>query len=139
MLHLIFIVLVLVSLILLIVTVALAVNHTRKMKHYAECTGIIERFWKRKSPLQDAGKSLISPIVSYTVDGKNYTLVGNYCTRDMKVGQEITLLYDTNDPSEATVKRGLYVAPLITGALTVFAIFAVCIFIALKLSGLIVF
>ena len=35
----------------------------------------------------------------------------------MKVGQEIKVMYHNEDPSNATVKTGLYVAPMIVGML----------------------
>ena len=122
--------------ILFLVTVFLVVNATRKLKNYDRCMGVIERFWERKAPASEPGRTLISPIVSYTVNGKNYEFVGDYGSVQMKIGQEIELLCDREDPSKVTIKKGLYVAPLITGVIALGFSVAFVIIAVVKNSGL---
>lgn len=131
------ILLVAVPLIFLTVTVGLSVNSCKKLKHYSECTGIIERFHEQKTPMSDTGKVSISPVVSYQVNGKSYELMGNYCSTRMKIGQEISILYCNEEPSKATIKKGLYVAPMITGGLTLFFGMALVGFLVLESKGII--
>lgn len=140
MLDLIWILLVVVPMILFVVTVTLIVNGAHKLENYTECAGIIVRFYEATSPAStDFGKKAISPVVSYTVNGRKYEFIGHYCSTSMKVGQKINILYNHEDPSKATIKKGLYVAPMITGALTLLFTLALVIFVVLKNKGLISF
>lgn len=126
--------------ILFAVTVALIVNCALKMKHYMKCTGVIAGFYEGTSPVgSDFGEKAISPIISYTVDGQKYELIGNYCSTMMKEGQNIDILYNKEEPSKAVIERGLYFAPAITGGLTLLSAFALIIFVMLKSKGLVVF
>lgn len=104
----------------IIVPVILGVNSSQKLKTYSECTGTIVRFYETTAPgkVDPDEHKTVSPVISYTVDGKNYEFIGNYYSTDMKVGQEISILYHNEDHSNATIKKGLYVAPIILGALT---------------------
>lgn len=119
------------------VTVALIVHGTRKVKSCNECTGIIEEFHETRTPAYEPGKVMVSPVVSYTSNGRHYEFVRNYYSTWMKVAQEITILYDSEDPSKATIKKGLYFAPMITGILALaLPAFSVCIFRVLRSNAL---
>lgn len=131
--------LILVPLILLTVTVILIVNGSRKLRRCAECTGIITELKKVQTPMQKPGERNVSPVVSYMVNGKTYAFIGNYWSTSMRVGQKINVLYEREDPSKATIKQGLYVAPMITGGLGLFFTIGCILFALLKSGGLIHF
>ncbi len=101
--------------------------------------GTIVRIWKRESPGESANQQIISPIISYTVCGKKYEIVGIGYLANMKIGQEAAILYDEDDPSKAVMKKGLYFMSFITGiaSFTFAAVFI--IMAALKYAGLISF
>lgn len=69
--------------------------------------------------LSDGGSS--KPVVMYTVDGKQYELIGTIGTTPpaFKVGEKVKVLYRPNDPSyaviDAFVERWLF--PLIFGGI----------------------
>lgn len=132
--------LIVVPLILLAVTVVLAVNSYKKLKKYKQCTGVIVKFYEGEPVAPDRfGEIAISPVISYTAGGKNYEFIGNYCSTSMKVGQEIQILYNEENPAKATIKTGLYFGPIVTGALTLFFASALVIFLILKSKGIISF
>lgn len=130
-----------VPLILLIVTVILIVNSSNKLKHYEQCTGVITGFYENKSAVRvDVGETkAVSPIVSYQVDGRQYQFTANYYSTNMKVGQEVKVLYNMDDHSKASIQTGLYVGPLITGCLTLFFIIPVVVFAVLRSKGILNF
>ncbi len=132
---------IIVPLILLVVTIFLLRNSVRKLKTYRECTGTIIRFYKTTSPARvDLDHRYgISPVIAYKAHGKTYEFLGNYYSTWMKVGQEIQVMYHEEDPSKATVKKGLYVAPLITGALTLGFSSAFIVLMILKSKGILSF
>lgn len=132
MLNMILVLLVIVFLILLSVTIVLIINGSRKLKSYDECEGTIEELREYRTMHQKSGERSFSPIISYTVNGQKYECVGNYGSTSMKIGQKISVLYDPEEPSKTTVKAGVYVAPLITGILSLacaLALIIVVIFI----------
>lgn len=139
MLNFILILFVIISLILFIVTVVLIANHHRKLKTYDQCTGIIEGFWNRKPPFQTARETLISPVISYTVNGEAHKFAGAYCASWMQIGQEIELLYDKKDPTKVSIKKGLYLAPIITGSITLIFIVTIILLVFLKVNGIVAF
>ncbi len=109
-------------LIFFVVTIFLLRNSMKKLRSYQECTGTIIRFCKNTTP-RSAGLQHhhygLSPVIAYKAQGKTYELVGNYYSSWMKVGQEIRIMYHGEDPAQATVKKGLYTAPLVLACLTV--------------------
>ncbi len=109
-----------VSVILLIITVVLTINSSQKLKTYSQCTGTIVDFYETSAPRgTDSHRSKrVSPVVAYTVDGKNYDFVGNYYSSGMKIGQQISILYHNQDHSNAVIRASLYFAPIIVGVLT---------------------
>ena len=128
-----------VPIILLIATICLSVNSHKKLNNFSECVGTIVDFYENTSELRvgtEATKA-ISPIIVYSVGGKEYKFTGNYCTTSMKVGDKVKVMYDNNNHSRATLKTGLYVAPLITGGLTLFFGLAYVVLLVLKTKGII--
>lgn len=128
---------IIIPVILFVVTVILGANSAIKLKTYHKCTGTIVGFYETASPGNsdsDAHKD-ISPVISYTVDGKDYEFVGNYYSTSMKVGQEISIVYPIENPADATIQEGLYFAPAVLGGLTlIFASFYI-VFVILKRKG----
>lgn len=132
---------VLVPIILLVVTLVLIVNGNNKMNKYNECTGIIVRFYENTSELRTDSyeTKAVSPVVSYSVNGRTYEFTGNYYSTSMKVGQEVKVLYNKEDNSKATIKTGIYFAPIITGGLTLLFVLPIIIYLVLKSKGIISF
>lgn len=130
-----------VPIILFVVTLILIVNGNNKMNKYNECTGTIVRFYENTSELRVGSyeTKAVSPVVSYSVNGRTYEFTGNYYSTSMKVGQEVKVLYNKEDNSKATIKTGIYFAPIITGGLTLLFILPIIIYLVLKSKGLISF
>lgn len=132
---------IIVPIVLLAVTILLIFNCKNKINRYNECIGTITSFHENtaETRLGSYENKAISPVVSYTVDGQSYEFIGNYYSTTMKVGKEITVMYDKDDASKATIKTGLYFAPIITGSLTLLFILPIIIYIILKSKGIINF
>ena len=67
--------------------------------------------------LDDYETKAISPVVRYSVGGRQYEFVGNYYATTMKIGDRVEVLYNRQDASKARLKKGCYLAPGITGAI----------------------
>lgn len=132
---------IIVPVILLVVTIILIVNANNKMAKYDVCQGTIIKFYENTSELRVGSyeTKAVSPVVSYTVNGKSYEFIGNYYSTTMKVGQQVDVMYSKTDVSKATIKTGLYFGPAITGGLTILFILPIIIYIVLKSKGLINF
>lgn len=130
-----------VPIVLFIVTLILIVNGNNKMNKYNECSGTIVRFYENTSELRVGSyeTKAVSPVVSYSVNGKTYEFTGNYYSTSMKVGQEVKILYNKEDHSKATIKTGIYFAPIIMGGLTLLFILPIIIYAVLKSKGFINF
>lgn len=130
-----------VPIILFVVTLILIVNGNNKMNKYNECIGTIVRFYENTSELRVGSyeTKAVSPVVSYSVNGRTYEFTGNYYSTSMKVGQEVKVLYNKEDNSKATIKTGIYFAPIITGGLTLLFILPIIIYLVLKSKGIISF
>lgn len=127
-------------LILFIVTVILIVNGVNKTKRYDECMGVIVAFRESTAYRVDScGKKAISPIVEYQVNGQKYEFVGNFYSTNMTVGKKVNVMYDRNNIAKATIKTGIYVAPIITGGLTILFVLPIIIFVILKAKNIINF
>ncbi len=50
--------------------------------------------------------AIVSPIISYTVHGKKYEIVGTSYSTNIKIGQNVAILFDEDDPSKAIIKKG---------------------------------
>jgi len=58
--------------------------------------------------------------------------VGTYYVNTMKINDSIDVLYKKSNPAEATMKNGLYVAPIITGGLALVFSIGYIVLIVLK-------
>lgn len=128
-----------VAVIMVIITVILAINGSKKLQNRAECTGTIVGFYKDTTAMMrnDYETYRISPIVSYTVNGKTYEIKGNYYDTTMKEGKQVTLLYELDDPAKATIKTGVWLGPVITGGIALLFIILSIAFTVVKNMGLI--
>ena len=61
----------------------------------------------------------VSPVVEYRVNGVRHEFTGNYYNTGMQIGDKVKVLYRPEDPSSATMKGAAFLAPLITGAVSV--------------------
>ena len=126
-----------VSIILFVITAILVLNGTNKNAYYHECSGTIIRFFENSSEgMVDSYENVaISLVVEYEVNEKRYKLIRNYYYTTMRIGQKFRGLYSENDPSKASIKNGIFFAPIITGTLaTVFLIPAIIYFL-IKVKG----
>lgn len=110
--------------ILLIVTLILVQKAFKKVDNSIQIEGTIIRFDGR-----------VRPIVSYNIDGADYVFVGNYRTSLMRIGQKIQILYDLEDHSKATIKAGLYLAPIITGGIALLFLLPGIVMLVLASGG----
>lgn len=127
-----------VPLILLIVTVIFSVGAVKKNNNYTKGIGTIISFHEERSEAkitEDANR-VISPVISYEVNGTKYEFIGTYYTNSMKIGDNIEIMYDANNPGNATLKAGLLVVPIITGGLTLLFGLGYIILIVLKSKGI---
>ncbi|HHT15191.1 MAG TPA: hypothetical protein GXZ86_04875 [Clostridiales bacterium] len=108
--------------ILLIVTLILVRHAFKKLDNCLPTEGTIVRFQKTSSMM---------PVVSYNVDGVDYVFVGNYSSSRMRIGQSIKILYSIDDHSKATIKAGLYLAPIITGGIALLFLLPVIVMLVL--------
>lgn len=131
--------LIIVTAVLYIVTGILIVNAKNKLKGFNECTGTITRFYENTSALRvgNDARRAVSPVVSYFVNGRGYEFIGNYFSTSMKIGQPVNVLYSKDDFSKATIKTGVYIAPIITGGLAVSFTLPIIICLVLKAKGII--
>ena len=125
-----------VTTIFLLITAMLCIKGKKKSKNYVECTGTILRLNRRTA----AGRGTepvdeVSPVVAYEVNGQKIEFEGRYCTTSMKAGDTVSILYDPENPKKAVLKKGLLVAPLITGCLGIASLIAMIIVWLLKQNG----
>ena len=139
MLNLILILLAVVSAILFTVMIISFVSDTKKRNQYSECIGTIERIWKRKSPGERSNQQIISPIISYTVGGEKYEIVGTSYSTNIEIGEEVVVLFNEGNPSKAMMKKGLYFTSFVSGIVGLAFATAFIVMSALKYAGLISF
>lgn len=104
------------------VTLMLLIRAKRTRSRCFPCMGTIIRFeedWNTHVPGEHHRRRL-TPIVAYMVDGRVYETKSNYYATGMRVGQQLKLLCDREDPSKATTSGGVRLAALVTGGLAVF-------------------
>ncbi|WP_461813089.1 hypothetical protein [Faecalimonas sp.] len=136
MINIILIVLVIVSIILFMVAIVSGIKDTKKKKYYIKCVGRIDRIYKRKViGSRQENRYVISPVILYTVRGNQYELIGTYYSKNMKVGQEATILYEENNPNKAIMEKGLYRTSFVTGIVGIAFIIAFSIIAVLKYVG----
>lgn len=128
-----------IPLILLVVTILLTVSGIKKNNGYVKTTGTIVSFHEERSEakISDDANRMISPVITYKANGNEYKFVGTYYTSSMKIGDNIEIMYDENNPSNAALKAGLFVVPIITGGLTLLFGLGYIILIVLKSKGII--
>lgn len=136
------IIFIIIPIILGIVTTILVINANHKLKNSLSCEGTIVEFYENSAETSlgiDSHATTRSPVISYSINGREYKFTANYATSSMKIGDKVTLLYKVDDPSSATIKNGVFLVPIITGSLTIFFILPIIIYIKLKNNGLINF
>lgn len=128
-----------VAIALAIITIILVVSATNKNKTMATCQGKIIKFYENSAEARvgDYENASISPVVTYEINGQTYEFIGNYYSTSMKIGDEVEVLYNKDDVSKATIKKGLFLGPIITGALSVGFILAYGLYLIIKTKGLI--
>ena len=121
--------LILVDVILSLFAIFLVYKLVKRLTTYVECEGNIVDFRKKDSTLFDNEPiTLVSTKISYNVNGNDYEFFGNYYNPSMKVGDKIKILYNKNNVKKATVKKGIFVAPVIVSILALFFIMGTCVF-----------
>lgn len=107
-----------VALLLLVITFILIARTKKAQRDCCVCVGWIVGFQHSASEnmLDDYETEAISPVVRYSVGGRQYEFVGNYYATTMKIGDRVEVLYNRQDASRARLKKGCYLAPGITGA-----------------------
>ena len=106
------------ALLLLVITFILIARTKKAQRGCCVCMGRIVGFQRSTSEimLDDYETKAISPVVRYSVEGRQYEFVGNYYATTMKIGDSTDVLYNRQDASRARLKKGCYLAPGITGS-----------------------
>lgn len=119
-----------IPIIFLIITITLIIKLIKRNKEYVEDVGTITDFHKNTNEmrLKDYETEALSPVITYEVNGTKYDFIGNYYSTTMKVGDKIKIMYNQNNPKEATTKKGLNLAVVILGTFTIIS-FIVLIFL----------
>lgn len=120
--------------VLLVITIYLIMNTQNTLETYSNGTGRIVGFYEKKD-MYDEEEINTYPIISYVVDGKSYEFEASYYSSTMQMGQEIPLMYAKENHSDVIIKGGLYIAPIITGSLTLVFCIVVIVFVILKKTG----
>lgn len=125
----------LIPLLLFLVTLILIIRGNKKRKYSVCCEGTIVGFYISK-PRSSVGADIYSgrayaPIVAYNVNGKTYKFVAKFCSSSMKTGDKVKVLYNNDDHTVASIKKGIYVLPAITGVLTLCSVVPIVIYIML--------
>lgn len=109
-----------IPIVLLVVTIFIYINSFRKFKNYKKADGTIIDFYENTNEvrLNSYEHKAISPVISYKVNETEYEFIGNFCSTSMKKGDVVTILYDPHNPKKASIKNGLYFAPIILSLLT---------------------
>ena len=110
-----------VPIIFLIITIILIIKLIKRNKEYVEGVGTITDFHKNTNEmrLKDYETEAISPVITYEVNGTKFDFIGNYYSTTMKIGDKIKIMYNQNNPKEATTKKGLNLTVVILGAFTI--------------------
>lgn len=110
-----------VPIIFLIITIILIIKLIKRNKEYVEGVGTITDFHKNTNEmrLKDYETEAISPVITYEVNGTKFDFIGNYYSTTMKIGDKIKIMYNQNNPKDATTKKGLNLTVVILGAFTI--------------------
>ncbi len=123
-----------VAVVLLAITVYLIIDTQDTLKNYCDGAGKIVSFYETQD-MYDEEEINTYPIISYIVDGKSYEFEASFFSSTMQIGQEIPLMYAKENPSDVIIKGGLYIAPIITGSMTLVFGIVVIVFAILKKTG----
>ena len=126
------------AIILLAVTAVLVVHGMRRNASFLSCTGTIIGFYENSAEgrVGSYENTAISPVVEYKVNGTRYEMIGKYYSTSMKVGGTVEVLYSEEDPSVASIKTGLFFAPIVTGALAAAFLLLYIVFCIVKNKGI---
>lgn len=113
-----------VSIIFVVVAAIVFVVDLNAQNNSEECVGTIVGFDIDVSGAD--GDISKFPIVSYSVNGQDYKFVSNYYSSSMEAGDDVEVLYDRDNWSDATIKSGLFFIPIVFGIIAiVFGIVAI--------------
>lgn len=112
--------------VLFIAFVIVSINTYKKVTKFSKTEGEIVGFYENSAEmyLESGDICTVSPIVSYKVNDSIFTFKGKYYSTSMKLGDKLTVLYDKNNPSKASISAGLYFAPIILGILLICSLVA---------------
>jgi len=117
------------DIVLFIVASSLFYKDISKIKKYEKTTGEIIDIKKRDSlDPENVDRVIISPIIKYFFNNKEYEFEGKYCSPNSKIGDKIEILYDKDNPKKVCVKKGLFIAPIITGGIAIIFLIGLVIF-----------
>ncbi len=140
MVHLIMLALGIVSAILYTVAICSYIGDRKKRRAYSRCTGTILRIIKQRSKLHPGeNRSVLLPVISYTVGGKSYEILGGTCKKGMEAGQQTAILYDPEEPSKGVMDQGMYMVSIITAIVGLAFTVALIVVAVLTHMGLIRF
>ena len=124
---------IIVPIIFLIITIILIIKLNKRNKNYVQTEGLIADFYENTSEmkLNNYEHKAISPIINYEVNGENFEFIGNYCSTTMKKGDKIQIMYNSDNPKQVIIKKGLNFAILI---LSIFTIASFITYIILQLA-----
>lgn len=118
---------IIVDVIMFIISITLFLKGYYKIKKCNILTGEIINVKKRQDRM-DVEVDIISPIIKYSINGKEYVFEGNYCSPKSKIGDKIEILYDKNNPEKVSVKKGLFIAPIIIGSIALFFLLTLAVY-----------
>jgi len=132
MIETIIILLIIIDIILFIVSGVLFYKDFSKIKNYEKTTGEIIDIKKRDSlDPENVDRVIISPIIKYFLNNKEYKFEGKYCSPNSKIGDKIEILYDKDNPKKVCVKKGLFIAPIITGGIAIIFLIGLAIYFSI--------
>jgi len=117
-----------IDIILFIISISLFIKDNTKSKKYITTIGEIIDIKKRTGYTVDNDiYTVLSPTIKYNVNNHDYYFNGFYANKNMQVGEKLEILYDKNNPENACVKKGMFIAPIITGGIAILFLIALII------------
>jgi len=122
-------IIIVIDVILFLISIMLFSKSMKKIKNYKKTIGEIIDIKKRDSlDPENVDRVIISPIIKYFLNNKEYKFEGKYCSPNSKIGDKIEILYDKDNPKKVCVKKGLYIAPIITGGIAIIFLIGLAIY-----------
>lgn len=88
-------------------------TYNEKNASYIEVNGKVSSYDYK---IDDDGSQLSAPIIEYVVDDNAYRLKGDYSLRPIRLGSDVVIKYNKNNPSDAIIKGDKsYILPIIVG------------------------